>query len=59
VFSWLRGPQRSAPLGSTAAQETEVGFAGAGEIAMEEAGAGLSGDLADDVLETSTSGGSA
>jgi EmrB/QacA subfamily drug resistance transporter len=54
VFSWLRGAQRIAPLGETLGEEIEVGLAGAGEVAMAEGGAGASGDLADEVLETSS-----
>jgi MFS family permease len=43
-FSWLRGPQPAdVPLGRTHAEEIETGLAGAGEVAMAEAGAGSDG----------------
>jgi MFS family permease len=40
IFSALRGGQRTAPLGRTPAESEELGLAGAGEVAMAEAGAG-------------------
>jgi MFS family permease len=40
IFSALRGGQRAAPLGRTQTESEELGLAGAGEVAMAEAGAG-------------------
>jgi MFS family permease len=40
VLSWLRGPQPAAQLGIDLRQETEIGLAGAGEVAMTGDGAG-------------------
>ncbi len=57
VFSWMRGAQRIAPLGRTAGEEAEVGLAGAGAIAMEEAGAGAGDTLTGGVLETTSRAG--
>ena len=43
VFSWLRGPQRRVLLGADGEQEIEAGLAASGDVAMAEAGAGISG----------------
>jgi EmrB/QacA subfamily drug resistance transporter len=40
IFSWLRGPQPSAPAAHSRVEESELGLAGAGQVAMSEAGAG-------------------
>jgi MFS family permease len=42
VFSWLRGPG-TPPVHRSLPEETEEGLAGAGEVAMQEAGAGAPG----------------
>jgi MFS family permease len=43
IFSALRGGQKAAPLGRNLADSMERGMAGAGEVAMAEAGAGSDG----------------
>jgi hypothetical protein len=46
LFSALRGGNKAAPLGRTRNESMEFGRAGAGEIAMAEAGAGTDNSLA-------------